>query len=65
MPMQHLTPSAPAMLMSIGATETSERQQQLLQEMKSSLRTVRSQLHHVKFNEGAEPGQTQLLSSLF
>lgn len=42
-----------------------ERQHQLLQEMKSSLRTARSQIHHMKSNEAAEPVQIQLFNSLF
>lgn len=42
-----------------------ERQRQFLQEMKSSLRTARSQIRHMKPNEGAEPVQIQLFNSLF
>lgn len=42
-----------------------ERQCQLLQEMKSSLHTARSQIHHMNSNEGAEPVQIQLFNSLF
>lgn len=40
-------------------------QHQLLQGMKSSLHSVRSQIHHMEPNEGAEPGQIQLFNSLF